>query len=424
MPRAANYPALLHRNFRLLWSGQCVSLIGTLMQNAAVLWQVAILAPQGSKALALGMVGLARVVPIFVLALLGGVLADAFDRRKLMLATQAAMALIAVALAVWSLSGGHTLWPIYVFTGLTAAAAAIDSPARSALVPTLVPREHISSAVSLNTTLFQLASIVGPTAAGLALVFLDVGWVYAINAISFLPVIYALAAMRDVPVRKASDRPPVSLRAAADGVRFVFKTPLIRASMLLDFNAAFFSSATALMPLFATEVLHVGPTGFGWLYAAPSVGAVLASAWIVKHEAHLQRRGLVFLWAIAAYGAATVAFGLSTSFFLTLLALAIVGAADMINMVVRNVIRQLHTPDTLRGRMTAVNVVFAQGGPQLGELEAGLVAQAFGPVASVVSGGLACLAVTGWIAYKTPILRRYGSESLPQALPGRTAAAA
>jgi MFS family permease len=426
MPRLADYPALRHRNFRLLWSGQCVSLVGTLMQNAAVLWQVALLAPAGNKAMALGFVGLARVVPILILALLGGVLADAFDRRKLMIATQSAMALTAVALAVWSLGGGHSLMPIYVLTAISAAAASIDAPARSSLVPMLVPRELVSNAVSLNTMLFQLASIIGPTAAGLSLVWLDVGWVYAINAVSFVPVLIALSVMRDVPQRQSSDRPRVSWQSAVDGVRFVFRTPLIRACMLLDFNAAFFSSAMALMPLFATDVLHVGPTGFGWLYAAPSIGAVAASAWLVKAESHMQRRGLVFLWAIAAYGAATVAFGLSTSFVVTLIALCIVGAADMVNMVVRNVIRQLHTPDVLRGRMTAVNVVFAQGGPQLGELEAGLVAQAAGPAASVVSGGIACLVVTAWIAWKTPIMRRYGASASPSMAPapGQSAVAA
>ena len=408
--RAEDSPALKHRNFRLLWSGQCFSLVGTWMQNTAVLWHVSLIAPAEDKALALGIVGLARVIPIVLLALVGGVLADAIDRRKLMIVTQAAMALCATGLALYSFGGGHQLAPIYLLTALTAAASSIDTPARSSLVPMLVPREHLSNAISLNTTLFQLACVIGPSVAGVSLVWLDVSWLYAINALSFLPVIASLVAMRDLPLRDAKARPPATWAAAVEGVRFVLRAPLIRSSMLLDFNAAFFSSATALMPIFATDVLQVGPAGFGWLYAAPSLGAVLASCWMVKTEQRMRRRGLIFLWAIAGYGAATVVFGLSTSLPLTLAALVLLGAADAVNMVLRNVIRQLHTPDEIRGRMTAVNVIFAQGGPQLGEFEAGVVAQAFGPAASVVSGGLACLAVTAWVAWKTPILRRYGTH--------------
>jgi MFS family permease len=406
----ANYPALRHRNFRLLWTGQSVSLIGTMMQNAAVLWHVSLLADPGEKALALGFVGLARVIPILALALVGGVVADAFDRRKLMIVTQAAMAIFATALAVLAFRGVTTLWPIYLLTGLTAAASSFDAPARSSLVAALVPREHLSNAISLNTTLYQLASVIGPSVAGVSLVWLSVGWVYAINAASFATILVALFAMRDLAVRPKAERSKVSWAAAVEGVRFVFGTPLIRASMLLDFNACFFSSATALLPIFAVDVLEVGPAGFGWLYAAPSIGAVAASWWMVRHENRIDRRGAVLLWAVAAYGASTVVFGLSTNFALTLACLAAVGASDTVNMVLRNVIRQLHTPDSIRGRMTAVNVIFAQGGPQLGEVEAGLVAQYFGPAFSVASGGIACIAITGWIALKTPVLRGYLRE--------------
>ncbi len=408
--RLSNYPAFQHRNFRLLWIGQSVSLTGTMMQNAAVLWHVSLLAAPGQKALALGLVGLVRVVPILALSLVGGVLADAFDRRKLMIATQSAMALFAALLALFTFNGLQSLWPLYVLTALTAAASSFDAPARSSLVPALVPRQHLSNAVSLNTTLFQLASVIGPSVAGIALVWLPIGWIYAINAGSFVAIIAALACMRGLPQRTPSERAPVSLNACVEGLRFVFATPLIRGAMLVDFNASFFSSATALLPIFAQDVLQVGASGFGWLYAAPSIGAVLASAYLVRYEGKIERRGALLLWAVGAYGAATVLFGLSTSFWLTLVCLAATGASDTVNMVLRNVIRQLRTPDHLRGRMTSVNVIFAQGGPQLGELEAGLVAHAFGPAASVVSGGLACMATTAWIAWKTPELRGYTRE--------------
>jgi len=407
-----------HRNFRLLWGGQSLSLTGTMMQNATVLWHVSLLAGD-QKALALGTVGLVRVVPILLCALLGGAIADAFDRRKTMLVTQGAMAVFAAVLALVTLFGASDLASVYLLTALTAAASAFDGPARTSLVPTLVRREHLSNAVTLNKMLFQVTSVVGPAAAGLALVFLDIGWIYAINAVSFVAVFAALLAMRDVPARTASERAPVSVRAVADGLRFVFGTPLIRSTMLLDFVACFFCSATALLPIFAQDVLQVGPVGYGWLCAAPAVGAVVTSAILVRQERRITHRGRMLLWTVAVYGAATVAFGLSENFVLTLLCLAVVGAADTVNMVLRNVIRQLHTPDALRGRMVGVNLVFAQGGPQLGELEAGVVAQMFGPVVSVVTGGLGCLLATGWMVWNCPVLRRYRHITDAEPAPAR-----
>jgi MFS family permease len=380
------------------------------MQNAAVLWHVSLLAEPGQKAIALGLVGLARVIPILAIALFAGVVADAFDRRKVMLWTQGSMAVCAAALAWITFRGEASLASVLVLTALTAAGSAFDAPARSSLVPTLVPREHIGNAVSLNTTIFQLASVIGPAAAGVALVWIPVSWVYLVNALSFLGVIGGLLAMRDTPKRATSERSSVSWDSAVEGVRFAFTHPLVRSSMLLDFIAAFFAAATTMLPIVAQEVLQVGPAGYGWLSSAPAMGAVLASAYMIRNEGGIQRKGQVLLWAIGAFGAATVVFGMSRSFPLTLLCLALVGAADTVNMVLRNVLRQLVTPDRLRGRMSSVNVIFAQGGPQLGELEAGFVAQAFGVTASIVSGGMACIASTGFVAWWSPELRLYGER--------------
>jgi MFS family permease len=182
---------------------------------------------------------------------------------------------------------------------------------------------------------------------------------------------------------------------------------MIRSTMLLDFFATFFSSATALLPIFAQDILHVGARGYGWLYAAPAAGALVASVAMVRLVDDIERRGLTLLWAVAVYGAATVVFGVSTSFWLTFACLAVTGAADTVGMVFRNIVRQLETPDHLRGRMTGVNMVFFMGGPQLGELEAGLMANWFGAVVSVVTGGVGSLLATGWIAAATPSLRGY-----------------
>jgi MFS family permease len=409
-PLSSSIVALRHRNFRLLWSGQILSITGSMMQSAAILWHVSLLAPPDRKGLALGMVGLVRILPIIVLSMVGGVIADAHDRRRLMLITQSFMAVVAGALAILTATNHVQLWSVYVLAALGSAGGAFDAPARQSLFPSLVPREHLPNAISLNTIMFQAGSVVGPSLGGIVIAALGVPWAYGINAVSFLAVIAALLMMRNVPERPPGEASEVSWKAALEGLRFVFKTPTIRGSMLLDFFATFFSSATALLPIFAQDILKVGPLAYGWLYAATSIGALTTSVVMVRVIDGIHRRGRVLFYAVFAYGMATVLFGFSRQFWLTFLCLALVGGSDMVSTVLRNVIRQLTTPDGLRGRMTSINMVFFMGGPQLGEMEAGLVAQGFGAPASVVSGGLACLLVTGWIAARTPDLWRYVRE--------------
>jgi MFS family permease len=410
----ASFVALRHRNFRLIWIGLMLSFTGSMMQNAALLWHVSLLVPPERKGLALGLVGLVKVVPIVLFSMISGVVADAWDRRRLMLGTQVAATAVAIALAVLTFRGIAVVWPIYLLAALGAAVGAFDLPARNALVPTLVPREHLPNAISLNTIMFQTASVVGPSLGGLVIAAAGVGWVYLANAISFGAVVAALLMMREIPERAPSvggTRDDVSLRAAMEGLRFVFSSPLIRSTMLLDFFATFFSSATALLPIFAQDILHVGASGYGWLYAAPAAGAVITSAAMVPMTERIQRRGATLIWAVAGYGVATVVFGLSRSFWLTFLCLAMTGATDTVSMIIRNIVRQLETPDRLRGRMTGVNMVFFMGGPQLGELEAGAVANWLGAPFSVISGGIGCLVCTAWVALSTPGLRRYRRET-------------
>jgi MFS family permease len=399
--------ALQHRNFRLLWAGQLFSFSGSYMQTAALLWHVSLLVPAGQRAIALGMVGLVRLAPIVFFSIAGGTIADASDRRRMMLVTQSGMAVAALALAVLTFRGLDRPWPIYALAALGAALGAFDSPARQSLIPMLVPRDHLPNAISLNAIMAQVASVAGPAIGGLVIATLGIEWVYAVNAATFVCVIAALLMMRDLPPRSAGDTGDISLRAVREGFGFVFSSPIIRSTMLLDFFATFFSSATALLPIFAQDVLGVGARGYGWLYAAPPVGAVLTSIAMVRSIERIERRGIVLLWAVCAYGGATVVFGLSSSFTLTFLCLAVTGAADTVSMVLRNVIRQLGTPDHLRGRMIGINMVFFQGGPQLGELEAGVVAQLIGPRGSVVTGGVGCLIAAAWIAARTPALRQY-----------------
>ena len=414
MSPSALFVALTHRNFRLIWIGLLASITGSMMQNAALLWHVSLLVAPGKRALALGLVGLVRVVPIVVFSMFSGVVADAWNRRRLMLLTQTGAALVSLALAVLTFRGLASVWPIYVLAALGASVGAFDLPARQALVPTLVPRAHLPNAISLNAIMFQAASVIGPSIGGVIIAAAGVGWVYVANAMSFLCVIAALVLMQGVSGRseREANAPDdaVSLRAAHEGLRFVFRSPLIRSTMLLDFFATFFSSATALLPIFAQDILRVGAKGYGWLYAAPAVGAVLMSAAMIPLTGRIVRRGPVLLWAVGFYGAATAVFGVSRWFWLTFACLAMTGAMDTISMIIRNIVRQLETPDRLRGRMVGVNMVFFQGGPQLGELEAGALANWLGPVVSVVSGGVGCVIATVWVAVVTPALRHYRAD--------------
>src|SRR6187549_184691 len=404
------FSALKFRNFLLLWIGLTVSFTGSFMQQAALLWHVSLLAPPGQKGLALGVVGLVRVVPIVAFSLVAGVAADVFDRRKLMLVTQLGGATVALVLAGLAFAGVTSLWPIYVLAAAGASVGSFDPPARHALVPMLVPRAHLPNAISLNTVMSQAASVAGPALGGVIIAVGNVGWAYAINSASFLCVVVSLILMRDVPkTERAGDggRDSMSIQALKDGIHFVFTHPLIRSTMLLDFFATFFSSATALLPIFAQDVLHVGPRGYGWLYAAPAIGAVLASVAMVPVTHTLKRRGQTLIWAVMVYGLATVVFGFSRSFWLTLACLAVSGAADAVSMFIRNIVRQLETPDAMRGRMVGINMIFFMGGPQLGELEAGLAANWIGAPLSVITGGIGCLIATGVIAAATPEMRRY-----------------
>jgi len=385
------------------------------MQNAAILWHVSLLVDPAHKGLALGLVGLVKIVPIIAFSLVSGVVADALDRRRVSLVSNILLMGSATTLAVLTFRGLHVLWPIYALAATSAALAAFEGPARQALVPNLVPHEHFPNAISLNTIMFQAASVIGPTAAGLVIGELGMPWAYALNALSFLAAIGALLAMRNVSARTPGETGEVSIKAIREGLRFVFSAPIIRSSMLLDFIATFFASATVLLPIFAQDILKVGAHGYGILYAAPSIGAVVASLLMVHAVERIDRRGIVLIRSILIYGVATVVFGVSRSFWLTFGALAVSGAADTVSTVLRNIIRQLGTPDHLRGRMTSINMIFFMGGPQLGEMEAGAVASWLGAPASVVLGGVACLGATFWVARKTPALLHYRRrDALPR----------
>jgi MFS family permease len=375
------------------------------MQSVAINWHVYLLT---KSALALGLVGLFRGVPIIICSLAGGVVADAVDRKKLMIVTQTIMLVSAAVLTAATFAGLESVWPIYVLSALSAAAQAFDTPARQALMPLLVPEEDFPNAVSLAVIVFNVAIIVGPAIAGFILAETGPGIIYGINALSFMALIAAVITMRTSgkPDLQRGRREALSFDALKEGLRFVWQTPIIVQTMTLDFAATFFGSATLLLPIFAQERLHVGARGYGFLAAAPAVGSVL-TALVLARLGTLRRQGRLVVASVAVFGVATAAFGVSTVYWISLLMLATLGAADTVSTVLRQTIRQLVTPNHLRGRMTSINMMFFMGGPQLGELEAGSLAAVIGAPLSVVVGGVGALICAALAAVKSKSLMEF-----------------
>ncbi len=406
LPREATSP-LRFRDFKLMWGGFFVSQIGTQMQVVAVAWQVYQLT---GDPLALGAIGLARVVPVIVLGVFGGVFADVVDRRRLLLGTQTAMMLCSLGLWWLTDSDRVTMPLLYLFCVLAGSATALSNPARQAMIPTLVSEAALPRALGLSVSSWQLATVLGPTLGGFVLGASGAAVVYLLDAASFVAMIIALLLIRKRG--KAAPTTTIGLDALAEGFRFLWQTPILLGLMLADFLGTFFAGAMLLMPVFANELLHVGPQGLGLLFAAPAAGSALVALSIAL-VGPPPLSGATVLICIGLYGLSTAAFGMTSSFVFALLFLALGGAADGASTVVRQTLRQLLTPDHLRGRMTGVTMIFFMGGPQLGELEAGAVARFAGVQTSVILGGLLCTASAAVLSLVLPGLRRYhlhGSE--------------
>ncbi len=399
------FVALKFRDFRLLWIGLLISRIGSEMQVVAVNWQVYLMT---GSALSLGLIGLSRFLPILFFSLFGGIAADIFNRRKIMLFSQFLMIFVSGVLAFTSYFGHISPILIYLLIAGNSLASAFDTPARQSLAPSLLPKKYFMNGVSLNTIMWQTAIVLGPSLSGFIIAYLGVTSVYIINFFSFFAVIVALIMMKTSGkvTRKTAY---FNLSSLKEGLSFVIKTPIIFSSMLLDFFATFFASATVLLPIFAKDILSVGPQGLGFLYAAPSLGAVIAGT-IFSGLGHLKNQGKILIVSVVLYGSATILFGLSRSFYLSLFLLALIGAGDVVSTIIRNTIRQMTTPDHLRGRMVSINMLFFYGGPQLGEAEAGVVAAMFGAPFSVVIGGAGTILATLILSALIPQLRKYRGQ--------------
>jgi MFS family permease len=408
-------PALKHRGFALIWGGLMISVVGTQMQQWALFWHISQLS---RDPIAVSVVGGVRFLAVLAFSLIGGLVADRYNRRTIMLITQSTSMSIAIVLGLLTLSGEIKLWHIYALTGIQAAAMAFDLPARQSLVPNLVPRADLPSAFSLQSIAFNTGAILGPAMSGMVIGYLGQQYVYFINGTTFLAVILALILMGKVP----QSTTPVQrgLRAAwldiQDGVRFIRSQPLILSTMMLDFIATFFSSANTLLPYFAQNILHVGEVAYGWLASAQSIGAVFVGL-VVSQYQNIRRQGILLLGSVVVFGSAAIMFGISRLFGVIFLALILMGAADSVSTIIRNTIRQLNTPDSLRGRMTSINQIFFSGGPQLGEIEAGAVAQFFGVPFAIVSGGIGTILGVWLVVSIWPGLSRYnGDEPTTQAV--------
>ncbi len=402
MNRRSLISLLKNRDYILLQIGIFISRTGSFMQDVAVNWQIYELT---KSPLSLGIVGLAKFLPVLVFSMISGIAADAFNRKKIIFFVQFFSIINSLAFAFLTISGKITPMLIYIIVALESGFASFETPARQSMMPNLVKKEDFPLAVNINNLLYSSTNFIGPAMAGFIIAYWGVKSIYLINSFSFFAVIIVLLMMKPL-VKTFEKRPEISLKSITEGIKFVFNTPIIFSSMMIDFVATFFASATTLMPIFAVDILKVGPKGLGLLYAAPSIGAVLAGL-VFPFVNRMKNKGRLLIFSVCFYGLNTILFALSRNFYLSLFFIALSGAGDLTSAVIRNVIRQMNTPDHLRGRMTAVNMVFYTGGPQLGETEAGIAAHFMGTPLSVVFGGIATIIATIYIALKTPKLLNY-----------------
>ncbi|HZO73008.1 MAG TPA: MFS transporter [Ktedonobacteraceae bacterium] len=396
------WSVLRNRDYALFFWGQLISSAGTEMQVVAVAWQVYIVT---HSAVALGVIGLMRAIPRLLFSLVGGVLADVLDRRKMLMAINLTMMGFSAVLAFCTNLHVINVVIIYSVILLSATVSAFDFPTRQAIIPSLVTRDQMASALSLSATITQLAFIAGPTLGGFAIGWLGLAATYWFDVISYLAVIGSLCLMvvPRVPVEKRA-RP--GFGALFDGMRFLRTSQIILSVLILDFCANFFGEASAMLPVYAQNIMHIGPQGLGLLLAAPALGAV-ALAPFTGVFARIKRRGVGVMLAPVVWGLCIAAFGfLPNPPWLGVLFLAGSGAADMASIVLRGLIIQAATPDAYRGRVGAVSAIFVLGGPMLGQFESGLIGGLFSPTISVVGGGLACVLVSLLIAAVVPDLIR------------------
>ena len=399
---------LAQRDFRRYAAARFLATVTWQMLGVAVGWQVYDLT---RDPLDLGLIGLAQILPFLVLVLPGGQAADRFDRRLVLVAAYLSEVLAVLVLLAFTLSGSRETWPVFVAMALVGAGRAFWMPTGQAMVVNLVPPPLFPRAAAFNATLFQTAMIAGPAVGGVLYAFGEssggagtgASWVYGCALAALTLVIGSLLRVR--PVRPPPSSVPHSWHELSAGLRFVLSRKPVLGAVSLDLFAVLFGGATALLPMFAADILHVGPEGLGMLRAAPGIGAALTAVALARRPI-ARHAGRWMFGGVAVFGIATVVFGASTSFWLSVVALLCIGAGDMVSVFVRHLLVQLETPDAIRGRVSSVSAMSIGASNELGEFESGLTASWWGPVPAVVVGGLACLGVVAVYLRWFPELRR------------------
>jgi MFS family permease len=403
------YRALRGRDFRLLLVGVFLGSFGQQMLSVALGWE---LYERTGSALALGGIGLALILPVIFLSLPAGHVADRYSRKKVMLCGQIAVAVGALGLAALSLTQGPLL-PIYGCLLIVGSAQAFNNPASSALVAQVIPPDAYESAITWRSSVGQISAVLGPAAGGFLIWLLGgATWVFVLHAVAALSFAFLLSLLR-VRVQQARGAGGRTWRSILEGLQFLWKSQVLLAAITLDLFAVLLGGAVTLLPIFARDILHVGPLGLGWLQGASSIGSV-SMALILAHRPAFTRAGRTLLLAVGAFGLVTIIFGLSRSFILSFAMLLCLGALDNISVVIRSTLLLVRTPDELRGRVGAVNSLFIGTSNQLGGFESGLAAQFFGPVAAVVGGGIGTILVVLLVARYWPEMRELRTLREPE----------
>ena len=401
---AFSYPGFVH--FQL---ARFFIVLATEMQSVAVGWQVYEIT---KKPLALGLVGLAQFLPGIFLFLVSGHAADRYDRRKLIVLCYAGYAICSGSLLYLALRGVRSVYPIYAVLVLLGVVRSFAGPVSRALLPQLVPEKDFVNAVAWASSIYQCAIVLGPSVGGI--VYAASGGPAAVYTLSFIAAAAAVLSTLQIRLQSIARAPePMNWKTALAGVRYIWREKLILGSISLDLFAVLLGGAVALLPVYAREILQTGPWGLGILRSAPAAGAA-AMAIFMAHKPLGRRAGSTMLWCVAGFGVATILFGISRSLVVSLLALFLVGATDMVSVIVRQMLIQVGTPDEMRGRVNAVDMIFIGASNELGQFESGLTAQWFGTVRAVVLGGLGTLIVTGLWAWYFPELRRTAGLEKPE----------
>jgi MFS family permease len=404
------YAALRFLDFRLLLAGRFITTLGNQMLSVAIGWELWL---RTQSALALGLVGLVQVIPVILLSLPAGHVADQYNRKRIVLASQVLLALCSIGLALISFYQGPILLVYGCLLGI-GIARAFNDPAASTLLPQTVPPGVFTSAATWSSSAWQLASIIGPALAGLLLALLNSGTViYLLDALAALTFLVLVFLIKGRPL--ALSRKAATLDSLREGLRFIRSTKIILAAITLDMFAVLFGGAVALLPIYATDILKVGPQGLGVMRAAPSVGALIMVV-VMAHLPPFQHAGRTLLLAVTGFGVATILFGLSTTFWFSVLMLALLGALDNISVVIRATLLLTRSPDEMRGRISSVNSIFIGASNELGGFESGLAAALFGPVIAVVVGGIGTIVVVLVIARIWPELGALKTLETPEEL--------